>query len=69
MPLLAESPDVVVKQNLSKQWQEKIALSYKNIDTKLVSTFLNEAKKSITEKLPQSLIATSLIQYGNNVHG
>ena len=54
---------------LSKAWIEKIALSYKQFDSKAVAVFFAAIKKYDSKNYPQSLIATSLIQYGKNVNG
>lgn len=53
---------------LSTAWIDKIVLSYKQFDNKSITVFFSAIKKYNTKNYPQSLIATSLIQYGNNVN-
>lgn len=53
---------------LSKAWIEKIALSYKKFDAKDAAKFFATITKYNTQNYPQSLVATSLIQYGKNVN-
>jgi hypothetical protein len=51
---------------LSQAWINKIFQSYKKYNLQEVKVFFAHAKKYNKEKVPQSLIAVSLIQYAKN---
>ena len=53
---------------LSPDWIKKVALSYMQFDSKAIAEFFAAIDKNALKSYPKSMIATSLFQYGKNVH-